>query len=145
MRARVSSELLSLPIRQRGIQVGRPVDLLLDPAALRVLGLEVRCGDGANRFLPLAAARVGEDEIAVDSGLMLVDDVAFYRRRGTSLAALRGGRVERAGRGLGTLKDVVLASDGSIVSVLTTGRGGEREVPAAADLRLVERTRRPAA
>jgi hypothetical protein len=145
MRALTSGELLSLPVRLDGIEVGRPVDLVLDPASPRALGLEVRCGDGAHRFLAFPAARVGEDEIAIDSGLTLVDDVAFYRSRGTALAALRGGPVERGGRGLGRLKDVRLASDGSIVSVVASTRGGEVEVPAAADLRLVERTKAPAA
>ena len=145
MRGRTSSELLSLPVRLRGIQVGRPLDLLVDPASLRAFGLEVRCGDGASRFLALAAARIDADEIAIDSGFALVDDVAFYRSRGTRLAALRGGRVERGGRGLGTLKDVRVASDGTIVSVVAMARGGEVEVPAAADVRLVERTRAPAA
>ena len=145
MRALTSGELLSLPVRLDGIEVGRPVDLVLDPASPRALGLEVRCGDGAHRFLAFPAARVGEDEIAIDSGLTLVDDVAFYRSRGTALASLRGGRVERAGRGLGRLKDVRVASDGSIVSVVASTPGGEVEVPAAADLRLVERTKAPAA
>ena len=105
----------------------------------------VRCGDDTDRFLAFAAARVEEGEIAIQSGLTLVDDVAFYRRRGTTVSALRGGRVERGGRGLGTLKDVVVAADGSVVSVLAIGPGGETEVPAAADLRLAERTRAPAA
>jgi hypothetical protein len=141
MRAHRSSELLSLPVRLQGITLGRPVDLVLDPTSLRALGLEVLCRDGAHRFLALAAARVGEDEIAIDSGFTLVDDVAFYRSRGTALAALRGGRVERGGRGLGRLKDVRVASDGSIVSVIAIARGGEIEVPADPDVRLVERTK----
>jgi hypothetical protein len=145
MRALTSGELLSLPVRLGGIAVGWPVDLVLDPISPRALGLEVRCGDGAHRFLALAAARVGEDEISIDSGLTLVDDVAFYRSRGTALASLRGGPVERGGRGLGRLKDVRLASDGSIVSVVASTRDGEVEVPAAADLRLVQRTKAPAA
>jgi hypothetical protein len=145
MRALTSGELLSLPVRLGGIAVGRPVDLVLDPTSLRAVGLEVRCGDGAHRFLALAAARVGEDEISIGSGLTLVDDVAFYRSRGTALASLRGGPVERGGRGLGRLKDVRVASDGSIVSVVASTRDGEVEVPAAADLRLVERTKAPAA
>ena len=145
MRARTSSELLSLPVRLHGIQVGRPVDLVLDPSARRALGLVVRCGDETDRFIAFAAARVEDGEIAIQSGLTLVDDVAFYRSRGTTVSALRGGRVERGGRGLGALKDVVVAADGSVVNVLATGPGGEIEVPAADDLRLVEPTRAPAA
>jgi hypothetical protein len=144
MRARTSSELLSLPVRLHGIQVGWPVDLVLDPVSLRALGLEVRCGDGAHRFLALAAARVGEDEIAIDSALTLVDDLAYYRRSGTALATLRGGRVERGGRVLGALKEVRVASDGSIVTVVAVSAEGETEAPAAA-VRLEERTRASAA
>jgi hypothetical protein len=108
MRALTSGELLSLPVLLHGITVGHPVDLLLDTTSLRALGLEVRCGDGAHRFLAFPAARVGEDEIAIDSGLTLVDDVAFYRSRGTALAALRGGPVERGGRGLVTIEPELL-------------------------------------
>ena len=145
MRALTSGELLSLPVLLHGITVGHPVDLLLDTTSLRALGLEVRCGDGAHRFLSLATARVGAEAIRIDSGFTLVDDIAFYRTRGTALASLRSGRVERGGRGLGRLKEVRLASDGSIVSVVASTRGGEVEVPAAADLRLVERTKAPAA
>ena len=105
----------------------------------------MRCGDGATRFLALPAARLRADEIAIDSAFALVDDVAFYRSRGKALAALLGGPVERGGRAAGTLKDVRVASDGTIVSVVAMARGGEVEVPAAADVRLVERTRAPAA
>jgi hypothetical protein len=144
MRARLSSELLSLPICLHGIRVGQPVDLVLDPVSLRVLWLEVRCRDEAHRFLALPTARVGEGEIAIDSGLTLVDDLAFYRSRGTALAALRGSPVEQDGRGVGMLKDVRVASDGTIVSVVVMARGGEIEVRAA-DVRLAEPSRAPAA
>ena len=144
MGGHTSSELLSLPVRLHGIQVGWPVDLVLDPVSLRALGLEVRCGDGAHRFLSLATARVGAEAIRIDSGFTLVDDIAFYRTRGTALASLRGGRVERGGRGLGRLKEVRLASDGSIVSVVAVSPEGGTEAPAAA-VRREERTTASAA
>ena len=57
MRGRAAAELLSLPVRLHGIQLGRPVDALLDARVDRVLGFEVLCGDGAHRFLPFAVAR----------------------------------------------------------------------------------------
>jgi len=48
MRGRAASELLSLPVRMHGIQLGTPVDALLDARADRLLGFEVLCGDGAH-------------------------------------------------------------------------------------------------
>ncbi len=53
MRGRRGRELLSLPVRVHGIQLGRPADLLVDVASDRVLGIDVRCGDGVHRFLPI--------------------------------------------------------------------------------------------
>ena len=46
-------DLQALPVRTQGIEVGRTVDAVLDLEAGRVLGLEVRCGDGVDRFVPL--------------------------------------------------------------------------------------------
>jgi len=90
MRGRAAAELLSLPVRMHGIQLGVPVDALLDERADRLLGLEVRCGDGNHRFLPFSVARVRADEITLDSALTLIDerDLEFYRRRSRRLADL---------------------------------------------------------
>jgi hypothetical protein len=87
---RAASELLSLPVRLHGIPLGRPVEALLDTHADRVLGFEVRCGDGAHRFLPFSVARLRADEIALESVLTLIDerDLDFYRRRSRRLADL---------------------------------------------------------
>jgi hypothetical protein len=87
MRGRAASELLSLPVRLRGIHLGTPVEALLDARIDRLLGFEVLCGDGARRFLPFAVARVQADEIAVESALTLIDerDLGFYRRNSRSL------------------------------------------------------------
>ena len=88
MRGRAVSEVLALPVRLHGMQLGRPVDAFLDELADRVIGFEVRCGDGARRFLPFTVARLQEEEIGVDSALVLVDEhnLAFYRRHSRSLA-----------------------------------------------------------
>ena len=85
------SALLSLPVRLHGIQLGRPVDVLIDERGERVVGLEVLCGDGARRFLPFAVARIRPDEIAVESALMLLDerDLYYYRARTRRLAQTR--------------------------------------------------------
>ncbi|HLM34635.1 MAG TPA: PRC-barrel domain-containing protein [Gaiellaceae bacterium] len=82
------SSLLALPVRMHGIQLGRPVDVLVDERGERVVGLELLCGDGARRFLPFAVADIRPDEIAVESALMLLDerDLDYYRARTRRLA-----------------------------------------------------------
>jgi hypothetical protein len=71
-----------------GIQLGVPVEALLDTSADRLLGFEILCGDGARRFLPFAVAQVRADEIAVESALMLIEerDIEYYRRNSRQLA-----------------------------------------------------------
>ena len=56
MRGRRIADLLALPVRMHGIQLGRPVRALVDARDDRLLGLELVCGDGAHRFLPFAVA-----------------------------------------------------------------------------------------
>lgn len=87
---RAASELLELPVRLHGIQLGRPVDALVDLKDDRLIGFEVLCGDEAKRFLPFAVARVRETEIAVESALTLIDerDLDFYLRRSRRLSEL---------------------------------------------------------
>src|SRR2546430_1272733 len=74
--------LLHLPVRLNGIDVGRPVDVIMAPDLDRALGLDVLCGDAAHRFLPLSAATVASDEIKLNSALTLVDDADYYLRKG---------------------------------------------------------------
>ena len=84
MRSRPATELLRLPVRLRGIRLGRPIDLLLDPVEWRALGFVVHCGDESSRFLVFAAADLLEDAIEVSSVLLLLEDVGFYRDRSRS-------------------------------------------------------------
>jgi hypothetical protein len=111
----------------RGIQLGRPVDILLDLDAWHVLGFVVLCGDESRRFLPYAACQVQPTEIAITSALMLFEDAGFYEERGTSFRSLLDGRVQD-----GALRDVLigaggavtqleLARDGTIVRVQSAG------------------------
>jgi len=88
MAVRAVSEVLSLPVRTNGIQLGTPVGALLDVSADRLLGFEVLCGDGARRFLPFAVVRLGTDEIVLESALTLMDerDTEYYRRNSRPLA-----------------------------------------------------------
>ena len=87
MRGRAASELLALPVRMHGIQLGTPVEALLDEAVDRLLGFEVLCGDQAYRFLPFSVARLQADQIAVESALTLIDerDIDYYRRHSRRL------------------------------------------------------------
>jgi hypothetical protein len=89
---RRAEELLKLPVRVRGIELGRPVDLIIDADAARAIGFEVLCGDDARRFLPFAVASIAADGIDVESPFVLLDfdQVAFYREQATSLRALNG-------------------------------------------------------
>ena len=83
-------DVLALPVRLHGIQLGRPVDALVDPDVDRLLGFEVICGDDTKRFLPFSVARVGADEIVLQSALTLIDerDLDFSRRRSRRLSEL---------------------------------------------------------
>lgn len=125
-------EALQLPVCLRGIQLGRPVDMLLDRDSWHVLGFVVRCNDESQRFLPLAASQPSHEEIAVGSALMLLEDVGFYRTRGTSFRRLLGGEVRQSGRPAGRLRDLVLAMGGDVTELeLQRGADGVVRVPAA--------------
>lgn len=112
---------LQLPVQLDGRQLGRPTDLLLDVHDWHALGFVVLCGDESIRFLPYGAAQLARDEIAVKSALMLLEDVEFYERRGSSFRGLRGGDVD----GRGTLRDLLLGTGGR-VEALEIERGGRR-------------------
>jgi len=120
MRERTGDELLALPVRLHGLQLGRPVDLLLDRDAQRIVGLDVLCGDEVHRFLPLPTAAVGRGEIRILSPLVLLErrELDFYRSRTLALSRLRDRVVERNGRQLGQLQDVVVAGDGRVVAAI---------------------------
>ena len=131
MEPRSAVELLLLPVQLHGIRLGRPVDVLLDAEAWRALGFVVLCGDESERFLVFAAADAREDEVAVPSALLLLEDVAFYRGRSRSLRALLGGAVSNGRRGLGELRDLLLAPDGTVSSLLVERDGAIRELEPA--------------
>ncbi len=128
MRGMAADELLRLPVRLHGIQLGRPVDVLLDLVGGRVLGLDVLCGDEAHRFLPLSTARIHPDEIAVGSALTLLEEseLAFYRARGSTLRSLRGAAVSSGRAPAGRFRDVIVGEDGAIEAVLVEQDGALR-------------------
>jgi hypothetical protein len=133
--------LLRLPVRLNGIDLGRPVDVVLDLDSRRAIGLEVLCRDEALRYLPLAAAAVHEDEIAIASPLVLFEerDLAWCRRRSTVLGDVRGTPVADGERELGALADVVLAADGAITGLLVERAGDVRLMPVGASLTIAGR------
>jgi hypothetical protein len=113
-------ELLALPLRLHGIELGRPVDILLDRDGLRAVGLDVLCRDDVHRFLPLMTASITDEGLDILSPLVLLeeDELDFYRSRTFALRSLRGGAVQRRGREIGSLSDVVVATDGSLLTVI---------------------------
>src|SRR2546423_8993900 len=111
--------LVALPVRLHGIELGRPVDVLLDREALRAGGLDVLCGDGVHRFLPLTTASIGADALTIYSPLVLLeeDQLDFYPSRAFAVSSLRGQAVTRSERIVGKLHDVVLAAGGAPLAV----------------------------
>jgi hypothetical protein len=109
VRGRRASTLLREPVFVRGIRLGEVEDVLLDEPGVRIVGLDVVCGDGYNRFLPFATARPVPGGIEVGSALTLLDshELQFYRSRGRALAAMP------------ELADAVIGPDGALVVALT--------------------------
>lgn len=126
-----AAELIGAPIRLHGILLGRPVDIVLDSTCRRVLGFVVESGDEAPRFLPFAASQPADGVIAVGSALMLLDDVTFYRTRGTSFRSLLGTQIERGGVPVGTLADVRIGHGAKVVELEVELDGVRNRVQAA--------------
>ena len=143
MRAFSGDELLGLPVRLHGVQLGRPTDLLLDREALRAVGLDILCGDDVHRFLPLPTATVGDGQISIPSALVLLegDGLAFYRSRALALSSARGRPVEQGGQALGILRDVVVRTDGTLLAVLVEQDGETKRTPFDGSLRLAPEAR----
>jgi hypothetical protein len=143
MGKRSAGELLGLPVRLHGLALGRPVDLFLDRDDLKVVGLDVLCGDGEHRFLPLAAADVGEDGIRITSPLVLLEEeeLDFYRSRTFSLDALRGRPVRRRDRDVGLLRDLRLNADFTVAAVVVDVNGREEVLPLDDSIRFDPRNR----
>jgi hypothetical protein len=135
--------LLGLPVRLHGLTLGRPVDVLLDRDELKVVGLDVLCGDEEHRFLPAAAAEVTADAISISSPLVLLeeDQLDFYRSRTFSFDALRGRPVRRLDRNLGLLRDLRLARDFTVTGVVVDVDGREAVVPLDDSIRFDPRSR----
>jgi hypothetical protein len=90
VRGQRAADLLRKPVVLRGIRLGEIEGILLDAEEPRILGFDVLCGDGANRFLPFGAARTRDGSVEIDSSLTLLEarELLFYRERGRTLAAV---------------------------------------------------------
>lgn len=143
MKERSGDELLALPVRLHGIQLGRAADLLLDRETLRAVGFDVLCGDDVHRFLPLPTAAVSDEEIAISSPLVVLeeDELGFYRSRTFALSTSRGRAVERKGRIVGTLGDVIVTAEGELVAMILKRVGGIDRIPFDGTLRFAPESR----
>jgi hypothetical protein len=120
VRLEKTSDLLRREVYFRDIKLGVPVDALFDAPLARLLGVDVRCGDGGHRFLPFGACDVADDRIRVDSALVLTDG-GFYRQRGRALSELRGAVIRERGEERGRLEDVLVEPDGSVAAFEADG------------------------
>jgi hypothetical protein len=123
--------MVGCPVRLHGILLGRPTDVVLDADGRRVLGFVVESGDDAPRFLPFAASQPADGVIAVGSALMLLDDVAFYLRRGSSFRSLVGTEIERERAPVGTLTDMRVDSTGVVIELEVESDGLRHRISAS--------------
>jgi hypothetical protein len=126
-----ATSLLGLPVRVHGSRLGIAADLLVDTGRWRMLGYVVECRDDVERFLPYAASQSLDDEIAVGSPLMLLDDVGFYRARAAAFRGIVGAEIQRCGRIAGTLVDLVVARTSDVDELAVEADGAARRIPAS--------------
>jgi hypothetical protein len=140
---RSAEGVVKLPVRLHGLTLARPVDVFLDRDDFKLVGLDVLCGDDEHRFLPLAAATVGEDAISISSPLVLLEDteLAFYRSRTISLGSLRGRPVRRRDTDVGLLRDLLLEDDLSVAAVVVERDGRQLTLPFDQAIRFDPRSR----
>jgi hypothetical protein len=124
-------ELLRARVRLHGIELGRPVDVVLDRDRRRAIGFEVHCRDDERRFLPFAVASISGDTLAVKSSLHLLDrsELRFYTDRGATLGSLRQTPIERDGAILGALEDLWVNEEGEVKRLAVRTLRGRAEVP----------------
>jgi hypothetical protein len=140
-----TSGLVRRPVVYRDIRLGVAADALFDRAIRRLVGLEVRCGDGKDRFLPFPACEVRDERIAVESALVLLDgNLEFYRLDGCTFAELRGTAVMVGGDEAGTLADVLVSVDGEVARVVAAAGDGLHELEPGGAVTLGNQGLRPA-
>jgi hypothetical protein len=124
-----TGSLVRRPVVMRGVRVGVAVEALFDRTLTRLVGFEVRCGDGAHRFLPFPASEVRNDGLVLESALVLLDrELGFYRGGGSVFSTLRGQDVTLAGDLVGPLADVLVDREGSVRAIGVSTPEGMREL-----------------
>jgi hypothetical protein len=124
-----TSGLVRRPVVYRDIRLGVAADVLFDRAIRRLVGLEVRCGDGKDRFLPFPACEVRDTEIAVESALVLLEgNLDFYRLDSCTFSALHETPVLVGGADVGTLADLLVSTDGEVSRIVVAGDDGPHEL-----------------
>ena len=129
----------------RDVRLGAAVDALLDRPLQRLVGFEVRCGDGAHRFLPFPACDVHDDHLRIESALVLLDrDLDFYRLGGSAFSDLAGEPIEVHGNEVGPLVDLLLTGEGDVCRVVASTPGGMVELEPGPGLVVGNQFLRPA-
>ncbi len=124
-----TSTLVRRAVTYRDIRLGVTTDALFDRAVRRLVGLDVRCGDGADRLLPFPACEVRDGRLAVESALVLLEgNVDFYRLEGSTFSALLGVSVLAGGIEVGALADLVVGDDGDVIRVVAAAQDGDVEL-----------------
>ncbi len=124
-----TSTLVRRAVTYRDIRLGVTTDALFDRAVRRLVGLDVRCGDGADRLLPFPACEVRDGRLAVESALVLLEgNVDFYRLEGSTFSALQGVSVLAGGIEVGALADLVVGDDGDVIRVVAAAQDGDVEL-----------------
>lgn len=130
-----TGSLVRRPVVAGVERLGVAVDGLLDRPLTRLVGLDVRCQDGAHRFLPFPACEVGADGLMVDSPLVLLDPGHdFYRDGGDPFSTLLGRSVADAGGEVGALADLLLDGGGNVVRLVASAADGEIELAAGPEV-----------
>jgi hypothetical protein len=133
------------PVVIGDLRLGVAVDVLLDRALGRLVGLDVRCADEAHRFLPYPACEVEEDRIAVESALVLLDrELDFYRLGGSALSVLRGQAVVLGGEEIGDLVDLLVDGEGAVAGIAVATARGEVEIEPGPTVTIGNHALRPA-
>jgi hypothetical protein len=130
------AELLRAPVRVRGIQLGHPVDVILDAERRRAIGLEVQCGDNSRRFLPLSVVRYEDGELQIESPLVLLDEreLEFYTKRGATYRSLLRADVAVRGARVGALEDMLLGEGGAIAALVVAAASGSSRIDYRSDV-----------
>jgi hypothetical protein len=140
-----TGSLVGRPVVIGDVRLGIAVDALLDRTLGRLVGLDVRCGDEAHRFLPFPACELEDDRLAVESALVLLQrELDFYRAGGNALSDLRGEPVAVAGKAVGTLADLLIDEEGAVAAIVVAAPHGEEEVEPGAGVLVGNHALRPA-